>query len=98
MKRILILAALLAGCSSANVSDVKAHARAIWAGAGFEIIGYEGYEIGRHYGPGLGGGQVWYTVRRVPDNGVTYHGFIEKWGDEYHIYNIRALDAVGPNP
>lgn len=99
MKRIiaaLIAIALLAGCSSGNVEDVKAHAAATWRQAGFEVIGYEGYTLGLYLGPNYSGGNVWHTVRRIPDNGVTYHGYIEKWGDEYHIYSLTAIDVIRP--
>ena len=97
MKRlaILIALALLAGCGSSNVPEVKAQAPAVWKQAGFEIIGYEGYK-NEHCWFSYGCGHVWHTVRRIPDNGIVYHGYIEKWGDEYHIYDIKAIDAIKP--
>lgn len=91
----LLSMALLSGCSKCHVEDIKEHARATWEQAGFEVIGYEGYEYGRI--GGTWGGHVWYTVRRRPDNGIIYHGFISKWGSEYHIYNLSAIDAIKPS-
>jgi hypothetical protein len=91
----LLFSVALAGCGSSNVDDVKAHAPEVWKQAGFEVIGYEGYENG-HCWFSYGCGHVWHTLRRAPDNGVTYHGYIEKWGAEYHIYSLTALDAIRP--
>lgn len=98
MKKItmLIAAAFLAGCGSSNVADTKAHAEATWKQAGFEVIGYEGYE-NAHCFFAYGCGHVWSTLKRIPDNGIIYHGYIEKWGDEYHIYNLQAVDAIKPS-
>lgn len=92
----LLVAVALSGCGSSNVNDVKAHATAVWRQAGFEIVGYEGY-TNEHCFFRYGCGHVWHTLRRIPDNGVTYHGYIEKWGDEYHIYSIKAIDAIKPD-
>lgn len=77
------------------VPIIKANAAATWEKAGFEIVGYQGYEYS--FSPSTHGGAVWYTVRRIPDNGVTYQGCITKWRDEFHIYNLKALDAIKPN-
>lgn len=74
-----------------NVENVKAAAPSTWAASGYDIKGYEGYE----WGP-IGGGHVWYILTRKESPGITYHGFLEKWGSEYHIYNLRAMDAIGP--
>lgn len=74
-----------------NVEATKAAAPQVWAAAGYKIVGYEGYQ----YAP-IHGSSVWYLVRRVEDNGITYHGALSKWGDEYHIYNLSALDALRP--
>jgi hypothetical protein len=92
----MITAAALAGCSSSNIADVKAHAAETWKQAGFEIVGYEGWERGPYLGGDDGGAYVWYTLKRIPDNGITYHGSIQRWGDEYHIYRLSALDAIKP--
>lgn len=96
MKKIfaIMLIALLTGCSASNVPDIKAHATEAWAQAGFKVVGYEGYEW---TGFGMWGGCVWYTVQRKHDDKVMYHGCVTKWGDEYHLYGIKALDALVPN-
>lgn len=91
----IMLMLLLAGCGSSNVAEVKANAKEVWKQAGFEIIGYEGYE-NAHCFFSYGCGHAWYTLKRTPDNGIIYHGYIEKWGDEFHIYNISAIDAIKP--
>ena len=88
---LLITLALLAGCSASNVDQIKANAAPTIKQAGFEITGYQGYEW---TGGGRWGGCVWYTMRKQPDTGTTYHGCVSKWGDEYHIYNLSAIDAI----
>ena len=90
----LALCFAFAGCSAHRVEEIKKAAPKVWADAGYEIVGYEGYQ----YGPpgGTWGGKVWHIVRRKGDDRVTYHGFISKWGDEYHIYNLQAIDAIKP--
>ena len=84
-----IFAAIKAGYR--NVDTTKAAAPKRWDAAGYEIKGYEGYQ----WSP-IGGGNVWYIVTRKDSPGITYHGFLQKWGGEYHIYNLRAIDAIGP--
>lgn len=87
----LLLTLLVSGCSNVHVPEIKEHAAQTWAKAGFEIVGYEGYEYGTL---AVYGGCVWYIVKRGT---TTYDGCISKWGDEYHIYNLEALDAVKGN-
>lgn len=89
---VVTLIVLSTSVTSHYVDDIKLHAAQAWRGAGFQIVGYEGYE-----NAGLGscwGGKVWYTVKRSEDHGVLYHGFICKWGNEYHLYSITAIDAI----
>ena len=74
-----------------NVNETKAAATKVWRDAGYEILGYEGYQ----WAP-LHGSAVWYIVRRTDENRVTYHGYLAKWGDEHHIYKLRAIDAIKP--
>ncbi len=89
---VTVLSAVLSGCSARYVDDIKAAAPATIEQAGFEIIGYEGYQWGM---AGQWGGCVWYTMKKKPDTGITYHGCVSKWGDEYHIYSLSAIDAIG---
>ena len=91
---LLLSLLLLAGCSNTFVEDIKIHAPATVEQAGFRVVGYEGYQW---TGFGRWGGCVWYTMRREPDNGVTYEGCVSKWLNEYHIYQLSALDAIKPN-
>jgi len=72
-----------------NVEITKQNAQKTWAAAGYEVKGYEGYQ----WSP-LGGGDVWYIVERKGKPDITYHGFLQKWGNEYHIYKLRAIDAL----
>lgn len=74
-----------------NLEDIKANAPAVWSRSGWEITGYEGYE----WDPILGA-QVWYILKKKDAN-ISYHGFLTKWGEEYHIYNLTSIDAIGPN-
>jgi hypothetical protein len=93
VKYLLVIALILTGCSANNVTDIKAHAEETFRQAGYEVVGYEGYQYGSF---GTWGGCVWYTIKKLPDNGVNYHACISKWGDEYHLYNLRAIDAIKP--
>jgi len=87
MVSVFVIVSLI-GCSNENVDVIKAHASETWGANGFSVIGYQGYE---YTGLGRWGGCVWYTLKK--DN-VTYDGCLSKWGDEYHIYSLHALDAV----
>jgi hypothetical protein len=96
-KKILAVALFfLISCTRINVDFVKEHATAIWHQAGYEIVGYEGYQMGGTCGGPYGGGYVWYILRKIPDNGILYHGALQRWGDEIHIYNLTAIDAIQP--
>jgi hypothetical protein len=81
---ILSLVILFTGCTR-HVDDVKINANKIWQDAGFEVVGYEGYKYS------LYGGDVWYIVKR---DSTLYHGFINKWENEYHIYSLSAINAI----
>lgn len=90
MKRMMaIIVCVCTGCSAQYVDNIKLAAPETLEQAGFEIIGYLGYKWTRL------GGCVWYTMKRKPDTGIMYQGCVSKWGDEYHIYNLSALDAIG---
>jgi len=92
---IALLCVCSAGCSSSNLDDVKAHAPDVWESIGFKIVGYEGYRWGTWLGGNYGGAEVWYRLER-DGNGISYTGYIQKWGDEYHIYGPKATDAIRP--
>lgn len=100
MKKIAMICALalsLTACSYGNKEDVKANAEETWKANGFQVVGYLGYEIGPVIPfTNYGGAYVWYTLHKIPDNGITYTGALQQWGDEVHVYNIRAKDAIQP--
>lgn len=100
IKRIIIFLLtvfLLYGCSGANVDSVKNVADTIFKNNGFKTTGYLGYKLGI----GLpyinyGGAYVYYRLEKIPDNGIIYRGAIQRWGNEYHVYDIKAYDAIKP--
>lgn len=78
---------LFGGCSR-NVEWVKSRAPEAAKQNGFEIVGYRGYQWGAFFG-----GMVWYTMKQ---DGITYEAGFAKWGNEVHIYNLKALNAISP--
>lgn len=90
---VILVALALVGCAS-NVDYVKERGAARWREVGYEPIGYEGYQWGLWFGPGYGGASVWWSLRRVPDNGTIYTGYLRRWGDELHVYGPHAIDAI----
>lgn len=99
--KALVMGAIVAtsvGCSSNNLEEVKAHAPEVWRAQGFEVMGYDGYQWGAWgvLGSDYGGALVWYRLRAVPDNGIRYGGALQRWGNEYHVYNLTAIDAISP--
>lgn len=101
MYKILIIASMfllsLTGCSSGNLEDVKANADSRWNEMGYEIVGYDGYTWGFWGFNDYGGAHVWYLLKKKDsDNGIIYGGYLQKWGDEYHMYALRAYDAIKP--
>lgn len=96
----LVVALLLTSLglfNSTNLDYVKARSEARWREMGYEPVAYEGWQ----YGSGLiftsyGGAKVWYRLRNVPDNGITYQGYLQRWGDELHVYGPKAIDAIKP--
>jgi hypothetical protein len=96
MKFVLIILVMIlcASCSSANLDDVKNNADKTFEQAGFQIIGYEGYNLGlATFGTSYGGAYVWYTLKNKND-GIIYEAAIQRWGNEYHIYDLKALNAI----
>ena len=75
------------GCSR-NVDNVKANAKCVFLDNGFTVVGYHGYQLSP-----ITGGYVWYTLKK---KNITYEAAITKWFDEYHIYNLSAIDAIKP--
>lgn len=78
----------------ANLDNVKANANTVFAKSGFKAVGYIGYKWG---GCGFGkykGAEVWYILEK---GGITYSAALYRWGDEYHMNHLRAIDAIGPD-
>lgn len=100
---ILVLCALLivGSCSiwtwptTNNLEYIKTNAPQRWKSAGFVISGYDGYTFGSGTGS-YGGAQVWYYLKKNPDNGIIYSGYLQRWGDEIHTYRLEAVDAIKP--
>jgi len=99
MKRIwVVLFLLMSGCGFGNLDYIKTNAPEVFRENGYKIIGYQGYELS----PVIpftkyGGANVWYIVEKLNDNKVTYTCALKRWGNEIHIYNLNAIDAIKPN-
>lgn len=87
---MILLAVFISGCAR-NIDAAKQCAPEALRGVGYEIIGYEGYNLSLIYG-----GLVWYTLRRIPDNGIIYEAAVSPWAGECHVYNLEAVDAIKP--
>lgn len=90
---ILVLTLFTAnGCSKGNVGFLKEKAPEFLKKNGnFEIVTYEGYQYSV-----LCQGYVWYNVKR-PNSDTIYNLALCKWGDEIHIYNFKAINAIKGN-
>lgn len=92
MKNIALMIILLSlvGCAR-NVDEGKACAPAAAEAMGYRLDGYTGYNLSLIYG-----GLVWFNLKKVPDNGITYEAAFSPWNGECHVYNLRAIDAIKP--
>lgn len=100
MKNIFIVTAFisLAGCSNGNLEYVKQHAEKRWEEIGFKVVGYQGHKWGfGGFGTTYGGAEVWYELRTIPDNGITYSGYLQRYGDSLEVYGPVARDAIKSN-
>ena len=83
--------------SPSNLDWVKERAGAKWRDQGFEVVDHEGHQWGRGgYGTPYGGAKVRSRLRKIPDNGITYSGYLVRWGDGLHVYGPIAVEAVHP--
>ena len=100
MKKLFLLVTivfLIEGCMSySNLDYVKDNAEQRWKEMGFEIVGYDGFQWGFTPWPAYGGAKVWHVLKRIPDNGITYGGYLQRWGNEIHMCNMTAYDAIKP--
>ena len=98
---VVVIAILLIGIcfcathSYANLDYVKERAEGKWAEVGFEIIGYDGYNWGWTFvfNWKYGGAKVWHVLKK---GDITYWGYLQRWGNEIHVYNLKAIDAIKP--
>jgi hypothetical protein len=86
----LIFGAPLLLFGDRRVPDIKHNAERVFNANGFDVVGYQGYQLGIFATPG---GCVWYTLKK---GDITYEACLSRWGDEYHIYSLKALDAIKP--
>ena len=99
MKKVLAALAatcLLVGCSSGNLDYVKEHGPDKFREIGFEPVGYAGFNWGFWGFNNYGGAEVWWRLEKIPNNGISYTGYIIRWGDELHVYGPSATDAIKP--
>lgn len=88
MKKLFLLLALsLSGCGIVidDADFVKPRATGYYSARGFEVLGYQGYNIwvtGRCY---------WYSLKR---NNTVYESCLMEWGGELHEYSLKAVDAI----
>lgn len=90
-----LLVSFISGFSTRNLDYLKENAVSKWRAQGFTVIDYEGYEWGFGYGK-YGGAKVWHRLRRYPDNGFTYSGYLVRWGDEIHVYGPKTMEGIKP--
>jgi|GEM_PF-3087908 len=82
--------------SSGNLNYVKERSEIRFQELNYEIIGYEGYRFGFWGYNDFGGAHVWYLLKKNPDNGIIYKGSLQRWGDEIHLMQLKAVDAIKP--
>jgi hypothetical protein len=84
----VIAGVALSACGFKDDADfVKPQAPQFYSERGFQILGYQGYNIttiGRCY---------WYSLQRGQ---IVYESCLMKWGDEIHEYSLKAIDAIKP--
>lgn len=97
--KIIIILCVILFCNiscSRNVEKVQKHAASVFEENGFKIIGYHGY--GLPFLSIFSGGVCWYTIEKIGDeHHITYESAIIHWFGEYHMYSLRAIDALSPN-
>lgn len=88
---LIIFSFYIGGCNYSKVDDIKLHAKGVLEKSGFEIVGYQGYEIGNIFA--CPGGKVWYMFKQK-DSPTIYNGCLVKWQNEYHLYDLKAINAI----
>ena len=83
--------------TSGNLEHVKDQAEERFTELNYEIARYDGYQWGLWGYNDYGGAHVWYLLKKVPDNGILYSAYLQRWGDEIHLYELEAIDAIKPH-
>ena len=85
---ILVITLLWNVTAYRDVDDLKVNAPAVVEDAGFTNITYQGFsgDVGM-------GGEVWYHGYGITD-GLVYEMAVANWRGEYHIYNLKCINAV----
>ena len=79
--------------TDANLEYVKDHAVQRWQQVGYQVVGYEGYQGGATWWRNYGGARVYYTLRREGSS-ATYSGYLQRWGDEIRVLDLRTIDNI----
>ena len=92
----ILLLLFLTSCGYGNLDHVKDNAEDTWRQYGFETVGYNGYTLGKVIPfTTYGGAFVYYRIKKL-ESDIVYVGSLQRWGDEIHVYNVRAIDAIRP--
>lgn len=97
LQTLLLLGLTLVSCHSGNKEWTLERACSKWQAQGFECVDYEGWDFG--FGvpfTSYGGANIWHRLKKVPDNGITYSGYMRRWGEEIHVYGPKAVEAIPP--
>lgn len=91
MKKNILLVFITLCFSSCyrDVEKIKKQAPGFLKERGYTIVSYDGYECDAF---AIQGGLVAYQVK--DKNGFVYTLEISEWRGEYHIYNLKCLNAV----
>ena len=91
----IVMLCILLPCSFLTydgIDELKEAAPEVFSKAGFEVIGYEGYTLGSRVPfTDYGSANVWFILKRED---TIYSALLNSWGDEIHIYNLKALNAI----
>lgn len=87
MRYLLLFFIVLFTFCYTNVDTIKKAAPEFLKERGYKIISYDGYESDI-----ISGGFVAYLVKDT--FGYIYSLEIQKWKDEFHIYNQKCLNAL----
>ena len=68
--------------TSSRVDEIKLRVPESMVERGWEILRYEGYQLGSF---GKHGGKVWYHVRNVDNHEIQYRVMVSLWGGELHF-------------